>query len=130
MGCDIHAHVEIKIKGVWHHYSCPPIQRHYLLFEKICGVRGEIENAIAAPRGVPDDISIVTKLCNEYDGIDGHSHTWLNAVELDNLISWYEKHPHGDSLFQYQHFGYLNGGMFSHRIPDFEDCRFICWFDN
>jgi hypothetical protein len=33
MGCDIHAHVEIKIGGKWHHYNHPSTDRRYVLIE-------------------------------------------------------------------------------------------------
>ena len=126
MGCDIHAHVEIKLNGKWQHYSCPPIQRWYLLFEKICGVRGNVTNAITPPRGLPDDITEVTKYC--YENEDAHTATWLTAKELDELINWADSLS--DDSFQLKEFGYLNGNMFSRTNPEITDCRFICWFDN
>lgn len=127
MGCDIHPHVEVKIKGVWHHYSNPPIQRWYKLFERICGVRGDLKNAIAPPRGLPENLSVVTKVC--YDIEDHHTPTWLTAQELDDLIRWADREDK-NALFQHKEFGYLCGNMFVERDPAFEDVRFICWFDN
>ena len=130
MDCDIHAHVEIKIKGRWEHYSCPLIPRSSLVFERICGVRGEVKNAIAAPRGLPKNLNIVTQMMvDEWDS-DGHDHTWLTAKELDGLIDWVEKHI--DNMWQHHHLGYLAGNMFASesRPVEIEDVRFICWFDN
>lgn len=132
MGCDIHSHIEIKIGGVWHHYSCPPLPRSYQLFERICGVRGEAENAIAPPRGLPDDLSIVTKVCRVYDGCDAHSETWLDQMELCALIKFHETFTKG--MAQFDHWGYLNGNSFDlstygHPV-EITDVRFICWFDN
>ena len=49
MGCDIHAHFEIKVDGEWLHYSQANINRNYRLFEKMAGVRGENKNAISLP---------------------------------------------------------------------------------
>ena len=51
MGCDIHLHVEVKIKGKWLHYNHPNIDRCYWLFTKMAGVR-EIEG-VEACEGLP-----------------------------------------------------------------------------
>lgn len=131
MGCDIHAHIELKLNGKWEHYSCPQLKRRYKLFERICGVRGEISNAIAPPRGLPKDISEITKIIREWDGIDGHSDTYLTKIELNALIEWMEKDtPH----WQHEELGYLTGNTFLQYLgsnpPQFTDVRFICWFDN
>lgn len=129
MGCDIHPHVEVKIKGKWEHYSCPPIQRWYKLFARICGVRNNPEwciTPIAKPRGLPADLNIVTRTCYELE--EHHTETWLTAEELDDLIRWAD--TNSDGFFQHREFGYLSGNMFSHREPEFEDVRFIYWFDN
>lgn len=131
MGCDIHAHIEVKLDGQWHHYSCPPIQRHYAIFERICGVRGEVSEAIAPPRGLPSDLSPVTAACYAKEKIDSHDATWLTKEELCDLIKWVEmKEP----MFQHRQLGYLTGNSF-HLHPnsnpaEITDVRFICWFDN
>ena len=39
MGCDIHAHVEIKIGGTWHHYNKLGLQRNYELFQAMAEQR-------------------------------------------------------------------------------------------
>jgi len=135
MGCDIHAHIEVEVDGQWQHYSAPSLKRRYCLFEKICGVRGDVSKAIAPPRGLPDDCSQITKICANYDGSDGHSHTWLSKDEFLGLIHWMENLPCGEPyLWQYNELGYLNGDSFlcdgKSNAPEFTDCRFICWFDN
>jgi hypothetical protein len=131
MGCDIHAHVEIKIEGEWHHYSHPEVDRNYSLFTKIAGVRknpearGHIE-PIAAPRGIPGDISAVTRLELKRWGSDAHSGTWLARDE----VAVVEK--------QFRDFRPLFGFLFGNRLDDIdeakthgvEDCRVVCWFDN
>lgn len=104
----------------------------YAMFERICGVRGEVEKAIAPPRGLPKDLSVITKIVRDYDGTDGHSDTWLTGAELQDLVDWVEKNY--DSMFQHERVGYLCGNTF--RIGDgsvakeIEDVRFICWFNN
>ncbi len=130
MGCDIHSHVEVKIAGQWHHYSTPPLQRDYTLFERICGVRGEPENAIAIPRGLPENLSIVTAVCYAKEKPDAHSCTWLDRRELCDLIDW----ENSRRSFPHHQFGYLTGNSFhlhpGSNPPEIEDVRFICWFDN
>jgi hypothetical protein len=130
MGCYIHAHIEVKIDGAWHHYSCPPIQRDYRLFERICGVRGDIAAAIAPPRGLPADLSLVTAECYAYEKANAHSMTWLSGVELDELIFWMEVHH--DLSFQHEQIGYLTGNTFtgSGHPASITDARLVCWFDN
>lgn len=136
MGCDIHAHIELKVNGKWEHYSCPLLKRWYALFARIANVRndGSIE-PISLPRGLPDDLNIVTKLeADSWKG-DGHHYTWLNKDELNELIKWAEDRMGNDGWsFQHEQMGYLNGNDFlqyaeSHP-KEFEDVRFICWFDN
>jgi hypothetical protein len=64
MGCDIHAHVELKLAdGRWHHWNAPHINRNYLLFTKLAGVRdyGEGIQPFAQPRGLPKDITLPTQ---------------------------------------------------------------------
>lgn len=135
MGCDIHPHIEVKINGKWEHYSSPPIQRCYGLFAKICGVRNNSERfitPIAEPRGLPPDISELTKICWDEDG--GHTPTWLTGEELELVIFFHENYT--ESITHLKEWGYLNGNGFdvkkypeSHS-PKIEDCRLVCWFDN
>jgi hypothetical protein len=129
MGCDIHLHVEIKISGVWHHYSCPHVNRNYELFERMAGVRGKLIYAISPPKGLPSDISIVTAL--ESEGY-GHSHSWLGAEEISRL----DDGKYGDMEYDILH-SYLFGNSFSGfwRYPNdrpagIEDLRFVFWFDS
>lgn len=139
MGCDIHAHIEIKVRGEWYYYNELNINRNYELFEKMAGVRGEIENAIDKPRGLPKDISFMTKLKSDLWDTDGHTHSWLSGKELAELEEWTEKKE-----FQERYnpiFDYLFGNSFSgwFKYPEdqkrersfgIEDFRLIFWFDN
>ncbi len=139
MGCDIHLHVEIKVKGKWKHYNHPRIERDYRLFSKMAGVRGD-EEAISLPRGLPSDISFTTKFDCDYDGSNGHSHSWLSAAEASYVQEWYNKlrgveymHP---PLFGYLFGGYINSYL---QFPSdterlfkrgFKEARIVFWFDN
>lgn len=105
MGCDIHLHTEVKINGAWHHYSCPNVDRNYDLFARMAGVRGDID-PISEPRGIPKDATFLTKFACNHRGIDGHSHSWLNAEEI--FILYFE---FGRMLDECYHpaFGYFFG---------------------
>jgi hypothetical protein len=134
MGCDIHAHIEVKIKGRWEHYSCPTIQRWYKLFGKIAGVRDEDVEPIAPLRGVPPDINIVTMLDAIIWGTNAHHHTWLTRDELTAVIRWHEEQLGKDGyMAQHCEWGYLYGNYYGHsesHPSEIEDIRLICWFDN
>lgn len=142
MGCDIHLHVEIKLNGKWEHWNHPYIVRNYSLFAKMAGVRAycnEVE-PISKPRGLPGDISVVTKFDADCWKNDGHSHSWLNAVEAGEVQEWFEKRFKNEC----QHpplFGYVFGNDV-HTIvkhpgdcedlvaKGFSDVRIVFWFDN
>ena len=89
MGCDIHAHFEIKVKNKWLHYDKPNLERNYQLFGKMAGVRGD-EKPIVLPRGLPDNISDVTELESKWQEGDAHTHSWFNAKEIKEIIEFHE----------------------------------------
>ena len=144
MGCDIHLHIELKIEGQWHHYAAPSIERWYALFEKMAGVRGETENAIAGPKGLPDDVTLITRRCAEYDEGDAHNHSWLGVKEIVVLEEWCRAAGEKEGFFlkrDLEHsilHTYLLGSSLTgwHRYPEdgnplkVEDLRFVFWFDN
>lgn len=141
MGCDIHLHVEIKVSGKWEHYSCPDVNRNYVLFAKMAGVRNQAGIVpIAQPRGLPKDMSVVTDIDAEGWLLDRHSESWLNSAEVAELETWAIDtitDEHTRWRFRDDYWGYLFGGSFSgfvnHRedYPDaVEDVRFVFWFDN
>lgn len=145
MGCDIHAHTEIKVNGKWLHYSQPRIQRDYRLFDKMAKVRHYTENnitPISGPRGLPKGLSATTKLCAVHMGEDGHSHSWLSGKELAEVCRWWDelKRQENESGFyslEHQHIGYLfgNGWDLSEMDPSsypegVTDVRIVFWFDN
>lgn len=56
--------------------------RNYSLFEILAGVRGDDDNAIEPPRGIPDDASLGYKTVSDrWDG-DAHSHSYFTLDEL------------------------------------------------
>lgn len=143
MGCDIHVHVEIKIRGQWRHYSSPYIGGPYDLFAKMAGVRSRAggPTPIAMPRDLPGDISDVTKIDALLWAGDGHSHSWLSAGEASAVEDWMEEKEPGN--WHPPLFGYVFGnriGTFV-RYPEgwrprrlrelgVEDMRVVFWLDN
>jgi hypothetical protein len=137
MGCDIHIHAEVKIKGKWEHYDQPDCDRDYELFERMAGVRGDVKNAIAAPRGIPKNASLMTKFEAKNWGEDGHSHSWISAQEIADLADWEEKRQNPTRLFDRKWDQWLFGNSYSgfikypaDRVKGIQDVRFIFWFDN
>lgn len=151
MGCDIHLHTEVKIKGKWHHYAERNVERCYRLFAKMANVRNYEEygiTPISDPRGMPEDASETTKFfCEEY-GADGHSHSWLDAKEIDELYRFINDDLKlvGGRIKQSgwwpeENFGYFFGNTWAgwNRYQKYqehlkemgvEDVRFVFWFDN
>lgn len=134
MGCDIHVHGEVKINGVWHHWSHPRISRSYSLFGKMAGVRDCSQEPIAQPRGIPDDATDTTKFDYAHWGVDAHTPSCLSGAEVDTLVKWYNKNI-ADS-FEHSELGYIfgNGWDVKNNPGDYpagvEDARLIFWFDN
>ena len=138
MGCDVHCHFEVKIDGKWEHYSVPGIRRNYQLFEKMAGVRGDITNAISPPKGLPDEISVITKIDVDYWNGDAHNHSWLSSTEFKELYVFHQKLAGKDWYnLDYEQYGFLFGNDFksfeleSEGYPkEIEDFRLVFWFDN
>ncbi len=147
MSCDIHLHTEVKIDGIWHHYSCPKVHRDYRVFTKmagVCDIPG-IE-PFSEPRGLPKDATRIVQLSSQFWGSDGHSHSWLNAEEIFQLEKYINKElklkaQHGCSWCN-ANFGFLFHGFWGqfweNRVTGgydpirkkLQDIRFIFWFDN
>ena len=133
MGCDIHMHTEIKVKGKWIHWNQPRIDRSYQLFGLLAGVRQKPDEQISEPRGLPKDISETIKIHADYWEGDGHSHSWINSKEASWIIDKYFK-PSSENMFEHDGFGYLFGYgweiEYQEEWPDnVEDYRWVFWFD-
>ena len=148
MGCDIHFHSEVKRKGVWQHHSEAKIERNYALFAKMANVRNGTKTPItpiSKPRGLPEDATELTRLHSEKYGVDGHSHSWLNAKEISELHKWIrdENNPKewfGEDSWRFEHenLPYFMGNHMS-GFTDYpedwegygvEDVRYVFFFDN
>lgn len=136
MGCDIHAHIEVKINGEWHHWCSPYIQRNYRLFARLAGVRTDSpeEDQKYPTKPLPEDMTVPTKVDWERGLGDWHSESWIDGREVEEVDTWiHEQNLHRDA---HSIFGYLFGdGYDVKRYPNdypkgVEDCRMIFWFDN
>lgn len=148
MGCDIHLHIEVKIEGIWHHYAAPSINRNYYLFEKMAGVRGDVNNAISPPKGFPNNATELTNIVYQNEECGSHSVSWLGIDEIMKLEDWLKsistKETDGYAKYDLEYDilrTYLGGDSFTgwKRDPEVgsplspamvEDVRFIFWFDN
>lgn len=144
MGCDIHAHFEIMLNGTWHHYSKPNLERNYLLFSKMAGVRNSEHRPIVPicqPKGLPNDMSVITRFEAVEMGPDGHSHSWFNAEEIKEIIEFHVEIAKGwcatDAMVEHDQWKYLCGGgwksfkKYRGSYPaSIQDIRLVFWFDN
>lgn len=141
MGCDIHLHIEVKLDGAWHHYAAPNVSRWYGLFEKLAGVRGDIKNAISEPKGLPDDVTLVTLRDADHWKLAAHNHSWVGVDEIVKLEQWLREQPADRSALEYdlEHsilHTYLGGSSFTawkiygDNYLGVEDVRFVFWFDS
>lgn len=148
MGTSIHAHVEVMTHdGVWHHYNAPHVKRDHELFAKMSGVRVESAgdasdlDPVAPIRGVPDDMSAVTRVIYGREEADAHSASYLKRQEIAKLSHWYFTRNPAETPGGYHYlngvFGYIKGGPLealggSSDDPKswlFADVRIVFWFD-
>lgn len=136
MGCDIQAHVEIKLEdGRWIHWNHPTIPRSYAFFGLLAGVRSDELEPIAQPRGFPEDATETTRLDYEHWQVDHHTPSWLTAVELAKAEKTYAAHLKTHGIEQFwsieQWTGYIFGNGFDGVPADTgpaKDARMIFWF--
>jgi hypothetical protein len=135
MGCDMHAHIEVKMEGKWRHYSAPSINRNYDFFALIAGVRNyDNIKPISKPKGIPKDVTYITKKHYESWGLDAHDASWLGVEELIEL----ENIKHDEVFFLEDTFKtFIFGNRLTgwYKYPEdnkigIEDLRIVFWFDN
>lgn len=90
---------------------------------------------------MPPDPSEITGIECDLEGSDGHSHSYLTASEITELCNRMAeiKYPHENETpdLEYRFVGYLGGNSWANfergsaSQPDqYEDVRFVFWFDN
>ncbi len=141
MGCDIHAHIEVKISGTWYYYAPAEIMRNYIVFAKMADVRNWDRSIIpiSKPKGLPSSTTNMTKFHSDNWNSDGHSHSWLSydeMVELVRFVKEREEEPWDNMkwtdfdvwLFDHSLLGFKE---YPNKYPQgLEDIRMIFWFDN
>lgn len=144
MGCNIHAHIEVKKDGQWHHFGQPNVERNYYVFSVIAGER--ISDCfldgvfpVAHIHEIPSDISFVTRVCLEQDKIRYRIHNpgVLLAEDLPELQDClYEARPSiertGIDELDLEHSifrTYINGSTLA-KHDGWDDLRIVFWFDN
>lgn len=143
MGCDIHLHIEVKIKGKWHHYGHPNCDRNYQLFAKLAGVRNSDERSITpitSRSGLPEDVTELTKYDRNVKwGSDAHTVRWINAAEIAAVEKWAQEIGWRAKYGLWDWEAYVGCYLFSNSFAGFteypdersvEDVRFVFWFDN
>lgn len=96
MGCDIHIHLEYKLKnnnGDFNSWTVSPlrIDANYEMFALMADVRNEDGEFIpvAKPRGIPFDASYLTKVHYRNERNDAHSMSWLSSREFGEVLQRY-----------------------------------------
>lgn len=136
MGFDIDAHVEIKVGGVWHHYSTPRIDRNYDMFAYLGGEFSSDRKKHFSPKGLPSDASIATKIGYEHRKEDLFNPSWLSAKEIAEYAIAY---PVVSCMPPGEWKPYQLGFLYGNSMEDFleyredypseiEDLRMVYWF--
>ena len=83
MGVCIHGLMEIKVAGSWHGIH-REWGRNYNLFALMAGMRNENNlTPVSQPKGLPDDVSVLTRIENNEWGDDALSESWLSLMEVE-----------------------------------------------
>lgn len=93
MGCDIDVYLDLKIDGEWEgaEYYC--VERVYPLFSLMANVRNKDKIVpVSQPKGWTNYISDEFKNIQKEETVgDFHSHSFLNRVEIKQLITRYNQ---------------------------------------
>lgn len=115
MATTMHAHIEVKIRNSWQHYSDPVITRADDLLAELS--RGG--EAVCRNQGLPRDANLITRGSydeNRRQGHCPHDEGWLDSNGLRTL---------GRDVFRKR----INGGSVADHAG-FEDARVVFWFEN
>ncbi len=101
----------------------------------MAGVRNDgALKPVAEAKGIPEDITFLTRFCYDQQDGDLHHASWLGAEEIQRVI---EQHFVEDVWEAEDWFGYLfgNGWRGYSKYPEdrpekLEDIRWVFWFDN
>ncbi len=137
MGVDITVHIELKYNDEWLHYSVLDLNRNYELFDAMAGIMSG-RPIIAQPKGIPDDISTITRLHLENTEYTEVGASWFDEDEIDLLRQWTKvnlkvslEHDIFNRLYLF------DNGLTDHKhymddcqLPEgCESVRMVFWFD-
>jgi hypothetical protein len=157
---DLILHVEVRISeymssheksefiaanagSVWHHYASLWTRRNAAILARLGGPENpKYEKMISRPRGLPDDVSILTRMHAEQTKPTAYDHSWIGAEEISQLAKWWDetavkedlKWPEKDFEHGVLH-SYLWGNSWQgfpskpEDYPGIADVRFCYWFD-
>lgn len=130
MGCDIHIHLEYKLKnnnGDFNSWTVSPlrIDANYEMFALMADVRNEDGKftPVAKPRGIPFDASYLTKVHYRNERNDAHSMSWLSSREFGEVL---QRYSDDDLCPDYRA---LYGAMQALEEQECFDVRIVFWFD-
>lgn len=135
MGCCIHIHIELEINNKWEHYSCPNIKRDYDLFRLMGNTQRGNEDIkpIIEARGLPENLSVITKIDYYNMRCDAHHISWFGIKEIEKIFEYLEK----ENEKYWETWGYLfrndyrDFKRYSESYPkEIQDMRFVFWYDN
>ena len=132
MGCDIHYIIEKKVEDKWIgvfttaglYWECHPEgkNRNYDFFGRLANVR-EYDANHPDPKGIPDDISDLSRMCISEIGTDGHSHSYCTAGEFCDAFNKNKRkkgqRPEHEIL-----------GIYIEEDVNINDLRVVFYFDN
>ncbi len=109
-------------------------KRNYFLFSILANVRNKDNSIIpiSIPRGLPDDVTKEIKILSDYEGADGHSHSWLSVKEILEY-NWNQEYFKDGKKYLYRDIcsefidGFIPELL---KIADPKDLRIVFWFDN
>lgn len=88
MGCDIHAYPEARASDRgWRSLGTVEINRNYLLFGHLAGVRAQVD-PVAQPRGLPSDAGWFAKYDAALLVLDGGVPSYERSVSRKQAEAW------------------------------------------
>lgn len=146
MSVSMKFHAEVKINGVWNHYTTKKINNELGLYQAL-DVDMEldsIEVIIPQSKGLPNDLCQLTLFDKNLYERYCFGHSWMNSDEIALLYKWIDSESKEKEDGEYAscygrigayYFGYLFGYDWSSflandiDIDGIEDVRFIYWFE-
>ena len=146
MSITMHLHIEVKKDGKWFHYGSPcmsNLPEKYFIYAWMTGEGLEYTRSrfreqiqpVASIKGLPEDLSEVTKICYEQDTKQYrlHGEHTLMADDIQTLQEkLWEQNPDDNRLYwdleETIFRTYINSGSIACH-HGWDDARIICWYN-